>query len=92
MPVGVPVVGDETVAVSVTSCPKTGELGEKERAVVDVGVEASVTVTAGEVPPLKLLSSQVLCRDRVGAGGKGCSWKKWQHRLRALPCRARLCR
>jgi hypothetical protein len=50
------VVFDATVAVKVTFWPKTGELGEKETVVVDVGVWASVTRWAGEVTPLKSLS------------------------------------
>jgi hypothetical protein len=56
VPVGVPEVIAATVAVSVTSCPNTGALGVKETVVVEVGVGASVTVTAGEVSPLKLSS------------------------------------
>jgi hypothetical protein len=56
VPVGVPVVVDATVAVSVTFCPNTGAVGVKVTVVVDVGVWASVTFTAGEVSPVKLLS------------------------------------
>ena len=36
--------------------PEDGRAGEKETVVVDVGVWASVTVTVGEVSPLKLVS------------------------------------
>ena len=43
-----PVDAGAMVAVNVTSCPKTGDAGEKET-VVDVVACVVVTVTAGEV-------------------------------------------
>jgi hypothetical protein len=58
VPVGVPVAGltAATVAVNVTSSPKTGALGEKLTVVLEVASAATVTVTAGEVLVEKLAS------------------------------------
>jgi hypothetical protein len=60
VPVGVPVSGltGATVAVKVTFVPKTGALGEKVIAVVDVAVAATVTATGGEVLAPKLESPE----------------------------------
>ena len=49
-------VVDETVADSKTLCPYEDEPVDTLRVVVDVAAGASVTVTIGEVSPLKLLS------------------------------------
>ena len=57
VPVGVPVPGltTTTSAVSVTACPKTGELGVVER-VADVDAFPTVMLVAGEVWPEKFVS------------------------------------
>ena len=59
VPVGVPVPGltGATVAVNVTSWPKTGELGVNVTVVV-VDASATGTVTAGEVLAPKLVSPE----------------------------------
>lgn len=60
VPVGVSVLVPiaATVAVNVTDSPKTEELGEAVIVVVEVGVDATVMVTAGDVFDAKLVSPE----------------------------------
>ncbi len=82
VPVGVPVAGliGATVAVNVTDWPYTGALGEKVTVVVEFAVAATVTVTAGEVLDAKLLSPEIIRRDRIGADGQGGGVVAWPRR------------